>query len=136
MMDYTSFLLIIYYLKTAFTNFEKEEFIALKTCVESISALRFKLRMFGIPLNHNDSTHEDDAAYIFCDNETVVKNSTRMESMLNKKHSSIAYHFVRWNVAAGIITLSWIMSTANLADAFTKLLSQTVRENLFSQWTY
>ena len=101
-----------------------------------MSALRFKLRMFGIPLGGNDTPQSDTAAYIFCDNETVVKNSTKVESTLNKKHSSIAYHFVRWNVAAGMISLSWIASENNLADAFTKLLSSTVRDNLFFQWTY
>ena len=54
--------------------------------------------MFGIQLGSNDVTKEDDAAYVFCDNETVVKNSTLVESTLNKKHSSIPYHFVRWNL--------------------------------------
>ena len=110
------------------------EFIALKTCVESITHLRFKLRMFGVPLG--GSKFAIDPANIFCDNETVVKNSTRVESTLNKKHSSLAYHFVRWNVAAGIIALAWIITTDNIADAFTKLLSQTTRDNLFGQWTY
>ena len=81
------------------------EFIALKACVEAISALRFKLRMFGIPLGGSDTTQTDDAAYVYCDNETVVKNSTMVSSTLNKKHSSIAYHFVSWNVAAGMISL-------------------------------
>ena len=59
------------------------EFIALKTCVEAISALRFKLRMFGVPLGGSDITKTDDAAYVYCDNETVVKNSTLVESTLN-----------------------------------------------------
>ena len=68
----------------------------------------FKLRMFGVPLGGSDITKTDDAAYVYCDNETVVKNSTLVASTLNKKHSSIAYHFVRWNVAAGMISLAWI----------------------------
>ena len=50
--------------------------------------------MFGVPLGGSDITKTDDAAYVYCDNETVVKNSTLVESTLNKKHSSIAYHFV------------------------------------------
>ena len=78
------------------------EFIALKVCVEALEGLRFKLRMFGVPLPRGEPSH------CFCDNESVVKNTTNVESTLNKKHSQIAYHFVRWCVAAGVVTLSWI----------------------------
>lgn len=60
------------------------EFIALKTAIEHIDALRYKLRMFGIPLEGSTS--------VFCDNEAVVKNSTFTESTLKRKHLSIAYH--------------------------------------------
>ena len=51
------------------------EFIAAKTCVEQISALRYKLRMFGVPI--------DGPTNILCDNESVVKNSTRIDYSLN-----------------------------------------------------
>jgi len=69
------------------------EYIAMKECVEAITHLRFKLRMCGIPLS-------DEPTQVFCNNESVVKNSSQVESVLNKKHNSIAYHYVRWNVAA------------------------------------
>ena len=49
---------------------------------------------------------KDDATYIFCDNESVVNNSTRLESVLNKKHNSIAYHYTRWSVAAGVVNVA------------------------------
>jgi hypothetical protein len=106
------------------------EFIALRTCVEAIVHLRFKLRMFGVPLLNDDATH------VFCDNETVVRNSSHVESTLDKKHNSLAYHYVRWHVAAGVISLSWIASQENLADAMTKRLAETVRDHLFGNWTY
>ena len=85
--------------------------------------------MFGIPL-------AEDATQIFCDNQSVVKNSTLVESTLNKKHNSIAYHYTRWNVAAGVADISWIDTFSNLADAFTKRLTQARRELLFGNWTY
>ena len=107
------------------------EFIALKECIEDVEAVRFKLRMFGIPLSE-----EHRATHIYCDNEGVVKNSTKVESTLNKKHSEVAYHFTRWNVAAGICTLAWIESAYNLADAFTKKLAAATRDFLFGEWTY
>ena len=43
---------------------------------------------------------------LFCHNEIVVKNTTNIESSLNKKHSSVAYHHCRWSVAAGITTMT------------------------------
>ena len=54
----------------------------------------------------------------------------------NKKHISIAYHFLRWHVAAVVIKVAWIDTNANLADAMTKILTLERRENLFGQWTY
>lgn len=112
------------------------EFIALKTCIEYITHLRYKLRMFGIPLGGDDTKGTTDAAHVFCDNETVVKNSSLIESTLNKKHSSIAYHYVRWNVAAMVASMAWVMSEENLSDPFTKGLNEYKRDHLFSQWTY
>ena len=49
-----------------------------------VEALRYKLRMFGVPL--------DGAASVFCDNEAVYKNTVLPESVFRKKHHSIAYH--------------------------------------------
>lgn len=104
------------------------EFIAAKICVEHIVALRFKLRMFGVPI--------DGPAKILCDNESVVKNSSLLASTLNKKHSSIAYHSVRWHIAAGVIRVAWIDTNYNLADAMTKCLSAEKRQQLFGEWTF
>jgi hypothetical protein len=65
------------------------ELIALRAGTEASQYIFFKLRMFGIPIVEGHATN------IFCDNESVVKNSTKVESVLNKKHSSIADHYVR-----------------------------------------
>jgi hypothetical protein len=86
--------------------------------------------MFGIPIV------EGHATKVFCDNESVVKNFTNVESVLNKNRSSVAYHYVRWAVAAGTITVAWIRSEENLADPFTKRLTEVTREYLFVNWTY
>ena len=86
--------------------------------------------MFGIPIIN------DEPSYILCDNESVVNNSTKVESTLNKKHSSVAYHYVRWAVAAGIISVAWIRTGENLADALTKRLSETSRDYFFGNWMY
>ena len=95
--------------QTVETSAFSSEFIALKHCIEDVEYLRFKLRMFGIPL--------DGATMILCDNEAVVKNTSKVESTLNKKHSALAYHFARWNVAAKVCSIAWISTTENIADA-------------------
>jgi hypothetical protein len=104
------------------------EFIAMRVCIEHITALRYKLRMFGVPV--------DEPADILCDNEAVVNNSSKIESTLHKKHNSIAYHMTRWHVAAEVIRVGWIGTKENLADALTKRLSVVERDYLFGNWTY
>jgi hypothetical protein len=90
------------------------EFVAMKTAIEQIEALRYKLRMMGIPV--------DGPTSVFCDNESVFKNVTKPESTLKKKHNAIAYHRVREAVAAGIVRIAWEDGRFNLADVLTKLM--------------
>ena len=124
---------IVWYSKrqqTVETSTFSAEFIAMKVCLEAIQHLRFKLRCFGIPMPQGEPT------YVYCDNESVVKNTTNVESTLNKKHSSIAYHHCRWCVAAGIISITHISTHDNIADCFTKRLPSQTRHHLFGNWTY
>ncbi len=74
------------------------EFVALKTCCEYIRGLRYKLRMMGIPV--------DLPTYIFEDNQSVLKNSTLPDFVLQKKSSSIAYHFIR----EGVPRREWLLT--------------------------
>ena len=87
--------------------------------------------MFGISISEDKLS-----TYILCNNESVVKNSTLVESVLNKRHNSIAYHYARWNVAAGVVQLSWVNGDINLADLFTKRLGENRREFLLDEFTY
>ena len=64
----------------------------MKNAVELIMALRYKLRMIGVPI--------DRSRDIFCDNEVVYKNAYMPKSQLRKKHHSIAYHMSRESVAS------------------------------------
>jgi Reverse transcriptase (RNA-dependent DNA polymerase) len=104
------------------------EFQALKNAVELIEALRYKLRMFGVPI--------DGPSNVFCDNEAVYKNTTLPESTLKKKHHSIAYHRCREAVAAGTVRIAKEGTKTNLSDLFTKLLPQPRREELLDKFTY
>jgi hypothetical protein len=86
----------------------------MQIAVELIEALRYKLRMFGIPINGPTS--------VFCDNESVVINATHCESPLRRKHTSIAYHRCREAQAAKYIQIGFQRGRNNPADILTKLL--------------
>jgi Reverse transcriptase (RNA-dependent DNA polymerase) len=90
------------------------EFIAMKTAIEQIEALRYKLRMMGIAI--------DGPANVFCDNEAVFKNCVHPESTIKKKHNSIAYHRTREAQASGTVRIAWEPGETNRADILTKLL--------------
>jgi hypothetical protein len=115
---------IIWYSKrqnTVETSTFGSEFIAMKTAVEQVEALRYKLRMMGIPM--------DGPANIYCDNESVFRNAAFPESVIKKKHNSIAYHKTRESQASGSVRVAWIPGSKNIADLFTKLLpGPTLRE--------
>ena len=91
------------------------EFVALRIAKDLIVALRYKLRMFGVPI--------DGPMNVFCDNNGVVKNASIPQSMLAKKHNAINYHAIREAVAAKIIHVGKEDGMTNLADLFTKVLT-------------
>jgi hypothetical protein len=91
------------------------EFTALRTAIEMIKGLRYKLRMLGVPL--------DGHAHICVDNQSVVFNTTIPESTLKKKCNAISYHFVREAIASGIGKVSYEPTTSNKADMLTKVQS-------------
>ena len=87
-----------------------------------LDGLLYKLRMLGIQLA--------GPAHIFCDNHSVVMNTTFPDSVLMKKHCSIAYHKVRETLAYGKCLIYFERSETNLSDLFTKVLSPDKRESL------
>lgn len=104
------------------------EFVALRIARDMIVSLRYKLRMFGVPLQ--------GPANVLCDNQGVVMNTSYPSSALSKKHNAINYHAVREAVTAGILRVGKEDSTTNLADPLTKTLPQKRRYELFSCITY
>ena len=122
---------IVWYSKqqnTVETSTFGSEFIAMRTAVEHIEALCYKLHMFGIPF--------EGPTNVFCDNEAVFKNTTIPESTLKKKHNSICYHRCHEAVAAKVMRVAKEGMLTNLADLFTKPLMQSVREGLLGRFTY
>jgi hypothetical protein len=123
--------LIAWYSKrqnTVETSTFGSEFIALRTAIEQIEALRYKLRMMGVPI--------DGPTSVMCDNESVFKNAAFPESVLQKKHNSISYHKVREAQAANTVRVGWIPSEQNLADVLTKSLPSVTLHRLCSQFLH
>ena len=90
------------------------EFVAMKQGIEALRGLRYKLRMMGIPIT--------GPSYIYGDNMSVVNNSSKPESTLNKKSNSVCYHAVREAVAMGECLITHISTNLNLGDLATKLI--------------
>ena len=105
------------------------EFVALCVAKEMVVlALRYKLRMFGVPI--------DGPANVFCDNNGVVKNTTIPASMLAKKHNAINYHAIHEAVAAKILRVGKEDGMMNLADLFTKVMTADRRRALCKHVMY
>ena len=106
------------------------ELSAMKTAVELVEGLRYKLRMMGIPL--------EGTTRVYADNMSVVHNCSKPESQLKKKSNSIAYHYVRERCAGPrpVCSISYIPTQDNLADMFTKSQPGEVRKRLAERVLY
>lgn len=78
--------------------------------------------MMGIPL--------EGYAHVRADNMSVVNNTSVPESQLKKKSNSMAYHFVRQQVAADVGRIAYEPTNSNLADMLTKTHSGAKRHEM------
>ena len=105
------------------------EFVAMKLGCEHNRALRYKLRMMGVPIY--------GPSYVYGDNMSVIHNTSKPESTLKKKSNSICYHFVRECAAMNEIRTCHIPTDENPADLATKLIpSGMKRSKLVSMILY
>ena len=95
----------------------------MKNCCEYLRGLRYKLRMMGIPCDY--------PSYIFGNNKSVLVSASNPFSMLTKKSSSIAYNFVRENMAKDEYYVSYINTHDNTADKLTKSLCGIEKRSKF-----
>jgi hypothetical protein len=104
--------------------------VAMRIAVELIEALRYKLHLFGVPI--------EGSTNVFCDkNEAVTKNAIHPESTLKKKHNAIAYHRTREAGAAGTIRVTKEDGKTNfLADVLTKPLPLVTKDFLCDRFMY
>ena len=89
------------------------ELLAMRLAIEMIKALRYKLRMMGVPIT--------EECAVLCDNSAVVTNS-RPESTLKTEHAAINFRRVQEAIAAGTIRVAEEGTQTNLADILTKFM--------------
>ena len=106
------------------------ELTALKTAVELVEGLRYKLRMMGVPL--------DGPCHIKVDNMSVVHNCSNPTSKLKKKSNSIAYHYVRERCAGKepVGRVSYVNTKENISDICTKVLPGPTKKYLAEKVLY
>jgi hypothetical protein len=95
---------------------------------DMVSALRIKLKCFGIPISGPTN--------VFCDNNAVVQNASIPKSTLSKKHNAINYHIICEAVAARIIRVGKEDTLTNIADVFRKLVPFTRKYHLLSPFLW
>ena len=100
------------------------EFVAMRIATELTIGLRNDLYTLGFPIY--------GPANLFCDNQSVVINSSIPSSVLKKKHNSTFYHRMQESVAAGILRIAKEPTETNLADKLTKPLAGPKFKKLIS----
>ena len=69
------------------------EFIAMRTGLETVQGIRYKLRMMSVPLT-------TPSLHIYGDNMSVIYNTSRPAYTLKKMADSVCYHYIREAIAA------------------------------------
>ena len=98
------------------------ELVALRIERGVIVEIRIKLKMFGVPLASPE--------ILFCDNNGVVNNTSIPESTLSNKYNAIKYHCVHEASTSGILHIRKEDTSTNLANALTKLLPYSRKQEL------
>jgi hypothetical protein len=93
----------------------------MKNGIETCRGLCYKLRMTGVALS--------GPTLVYGDNISVVHNTQRPESVLNKKSNSICYHAICESAAMEESIIGHVPSSDNPADIFTKVVPGGQKRN-------
>ena len=74
----------------------------------------------------------EDPTDVHCDNLRLCNNVMYPESTLTKKHNALNYHVSREAVARGIMRVCKEDTDTNCADAYTKLMTYSKKDELLS----
>jgi hypothetical protein len=104
------------------------EFIAGRAALDESIAIRYELRMLGVPL--------DGPIWMFGDNKSMIGSLAEPSGQLTKRHLILSWHWLREKAAMGVVYYLHISSKENLADCLTKHLTHAplwalVKDHLF-----
>jgi hypothetical protein len=100
------------------TSTYSAELCAAKVGAEEAITLRYMLRSLGVKVI--------GPTLLIGDNLGSLISSSHPGSPCKKKHSQVAYHYVRECVASRIVTVRKIHTDHNYADTFTKALGKNI----------
>ena len=100
----------------------------MKTGVEALRVIRYKLLMMGLPLT--------GPTYLYGNNMSVIYNTSRPGLTLKKKSNSICYHAVREAVASGECLTTHCKTGDNYSDMMTKVLYEQKKQDNVARILY
>ncbi len=86
----------------------------MKTGIEALSDICYKLLMMSIPI--------DGATHIYEDSMYVINNTSKPESVLKKKNNTVCHHSRHKSEAMGESLTTHIDGVENPAELFTKVI--------------
>jgi hypothetical protein len=99
---------------------------AAKIACEEAVGLRYMLRSLGVPIPRGTAP-----TVLLGDNQGQLDSVTNPGAFCKKKHSHVAYHYIRECEASGIVESRKIDTKYNASDPFTKALDKILFTNHF-----
>nr|GEV78044.1 putative RNA-directed DNA polymerase [Tanacetum cinerariifolium] len=91
------------------------EYVSLSACYAQALLLRTQLRDYGFHF---------DKIPMYCDSKATIAISCNPVQHSRTKHIDVRYHFIKEKVEMGIVELFFVRTEYQLADLFTKALSE------------
>ncbi|GJU32222.1 retrovirus-related pol polyprotein from transposon TNT 1-94 [Tanacetum coccineum] len=96
-------------------HFNVDEYVSLSACCDQVLWLRTQLTDYGFHF---------DKIPMYCDSKAAIAISCNPVKYSRTKHIDIGYHFIKEHVEKGIVELFFVGTEYQLADMFTKALSE------------
>nr|GEV26373.1 retrovirus-related Pol polyprotein from transposon TNT 1-94 [Tanacetum cinerariifolium] len=97
------------------TSGAEAEYVSLSACCAQFLWLRTQLTDYGFHF---------DKIPMYCDSKAAIAISCNPVQHSRTKHIDVRYHFIKENIEKGIIELFFVRTEYQLADLFTKALSE------------
>nr|GEW29360.1 hypothetical protein [Tanacetum cinerariifolium] len=97
----------------------KAEYVSLSACCAQVLWIRTQLTNYGFHF---------DKIPMYCDSKAAIAILCNPVQHSRTKHIDVRYHFIKENVEKGIVELFFVRTEYQLADLFTKALSEDRKE--------